>query len=178
MSATDRSEQTRIRLLDAARSVVAREGWAGASSRAVAAQAGVNLALITYHFGSKADLLLAAFRSAVARLGAAAVPGRPGQHPLVAAILAGERIATDEDARVLLAACVEATRDTAVAEVVTEGLTAMRAMVLAQLGGGRRNAGLATLLAATMDGLLLHRAIDPTTDLRGAARALARLLDA
>lgn len=172
----DRSEPTRERLLAAAHAVLARDGWAGASSRAIADEAGVNLALINYHFGSKSALLLGALDAAIARLEAVAPRPRAGKHPVVEAMRAGQNVAEDASARVLLAACVEATRDAELAVVVRGKLAALRAMVLAMMGGRRRDAGLATLLAATLDGLLLHRAIDPKTDVEGAARALARLL--
>lgn len=172
----DRSEPTRERLLAAAHAVLARDGWPGASSRAIADEAGVNLALINYHFGSKSALLLAALDNAIAGLEAGAPPPRAGKPPLVEAVRAAQNIADDASARVLLAACVEATRDAELAVVVRGKLAALRAMVLEMVGGRRRDAGLATLLAATLDGLLLHRAIDPETDVEGAARALARLL--
>lgn len=48
---------TRARLLDAARTTVRDHGLAGASSRQITTAAGANLAAITYHFGSKDDLI-------------------------------------------------------------------------------------------------------------------------
>lgn len=47
---------TRTALLDAARDLFARDGYDGASIRAITARAGVNLGAITYHFGSKERL--------------------------------------------------------------------------------------------------------------------------
>lgn len=176
MTDTEKSDDTKQRLLEAAQRVVADRGWAAATSRAIAGTADVNLALINYHFGSKSALLLAAFEAAVDRLGAAAPPADTGRHPLVDVVRSAERIATDVSSRVLLAGCVEATRDPEVRAVVTEKLRVLRAMVLGMLGGRARERGLATLLAAALDGLLLHRAIDPETDLRAAARALSELL--
>ncbi|MDZ4861597.1 MAG: TetR family transcriptional regulator [Candidatus Hydrogenedentes bacterium] len=44
-------------LLNAARALVARRGFDGASTRAIAEHAGANIALIPYHFGSKEGLL-------------------------------------------------------------------------------------------------------------------------
>lgn len=169
-------DSTRQRLLTAAQAVIARVGWAGASSRTIAAEAGVNLALINYHFGSKAELLHAALDAAVLRLESEAPPPSSRRHPLEDAVSSAEHIAEHMEARVLLAACVEATRDPALARIVTEKLAALRAMVLAMIGGRRSDTGLATLVAAALDGLLLHRAIDPGTDVQGAARALGKLL--
>ncbi|WP_433273593.1 TetR family transcriptional regulator [Actinosynnema sp. CS-041913] len=51
---------TRQRLIDGAIETIRRHGIAGASARAVAAAAGVNQALVFYHFGSVHDLLEAA----------------------------------------------------------------------------------------------------------------------
>jgi AcrR family transcriptional regulator len=49
--------ETRTRLLRAARRCIASKGLAGTTSRDITATAGVNLAAITYHFGSKEDLV-------------------------------------------------------------------------------------------------------------------------
>ena len=43
---------TRDRILDAAETLLARDGWANVSVRAVAAKASINLSAISYHFGS------------------------------------------------------------------------------------------------------------------------------
>ena len=55
-----RSEQTRRKLVEAVRAVLVEEGFAGASTRAIAAHAGVNQALVFYHFDGVEPLLLAA----------------------------------------------------------------------------------------------------------------------
>ncbi|MFD0891067.1 TetR family transcriptional regulator, partial [Streptosporangium algeriense] len=52
--------ETRERLIEAAAETVRTEGYAGASARAIAKAAGVNSALIFYHFGGVDPLLLAA----------------------------------------------------------------------------------------------------------------------
>lgn len=49
------------RILAAALRVLARDGFGGLSARAIAAEAGTNLALLNYYFGSKEQLLLALF---------------------------------------------------------------------------------------------------------------------
>ncbi len=62
---------TRARLLDAAATAMARHGYRGASLEAVAERAGLSKGALTYHFASKAQLLLA--------LAAAAIEKRRGQ---------------------------------------------------------------------------------------------------
>lgn len=59
--ANARSVQTREALLAAALEVFGRDGFHAASTRAIAEAAGVNQALIAYHFGSKEGLYLAVF---------------------------------------------------------------------------------------------------------------------
>ena len=63
--------ETRKTLLDAAIAVIARDGLEGFSHRAVAGQAGASLALTTYYFASKQDLIEQAFERFVER-------GEPG----------------------------------------------------------------------------------------------------
>ena len=58
------AEDTRRRLIDGAIETVRRNGIAGTSARTVAAAAGVNQALVFYHFGSVADLLSEACHAA------------------------------------------------------------------------------------------------------------------
>jgi AcrR family transcriptional regulator len=55
-----RAVETRRLLVQAAIATLKEDGYAGASARAIAARAGSNQGLIFYHFGSVANLLLAA----------------------------------------------------------------------------------------------------------------------
>jgi AcrR family transcriptional regulator len=55
LAATD----TKERILDAAEQLFSAHGFAGTSLRAVTKEAGVNLAAVHYHFGTKEDLLRA-----------------------------------------------------------------------------------------------------------------------
>ncbi|HEY6692923.1 MAG TPA: helix-turn-helix domain-containing protein, partial [Solirubrobacteraceae bacterium] len=51
---------TRVAILGAARKLFAERGYAGASMRAIAAEAGVDASLVVHFFGSKAGLLVEA----------------------------------------------------------------------------------------------------------------------
>src|SRR3954470_18461592 len=53
-------EETRERLIEAAAETLRTEGYAGTSARVIAKAAGVNSALVFYHFGGVDPLLLAA----------------------------------------------------------------------------------------------------------------------
>lgn len=54
--------ETRSRILDAAEELFMQHGFEGTSTRRLTARAGVNLAAVNYHFGSKGALIEAVFR--------------------------------------------------------------------------------------------------------------------
>lgn len=60
--ASPRGEETRTLILDTAEGMFATHGYSGVTMRALTAAAGVNLAAVNYHFGSKDALLLEVFR--------------------------------------------------------------------------------------------------------------------
>jgi AcrR family transcriptional regulator len=89
---------TKDKLMDAAEKLFARRGFYGSSLREITKAAGVDLALVNYHFGSKKRLLIAVIerrgavlnderlrRLADARLSAA--PGAPSTEAVVGAFL-------------------------------------------------------------------------------------------
>ncbi|MFI6793500.1 TetR/AcrR family transcriptional regulator [Nonomuraea sp. NPDC050383] len=79
--------ETRERLIEAAAETLRTEGYAGTSARTIAKAAGVNSALVFYHFGGVDPLLLAALdRSSQQRMAAyeAAVAGVRTLEELVA----------------------------------------------------------------------------------------------
>jgi AcrR family transcriptional regulator len=81
MAVQARSEQTRRRILDAARLLMVERGPGAVSHRSVSERAGVSLGAITYHFGTKADLLDHVHRehlSAVRERARSAMRGSPG----------------------------------------------------------------------------------------------------
>ncbi len=65
-----RGKLRRVELLTAALAVIERDGVAGVSHRAVAAEAGVSVASTTYHFATLDDLLVAALTWAAEDLAA------------------------------------------------------------------------------------------------------------
>jgi AcrR family transcriptional regulator len=92
------SHPTRTRLLDAAEALFARHGLDGTSLRAITTRAGVNLAAVNYHFGTKAGLVAAVFqrraeplnRDRLARLAAArqaSAPAPPAVETVLDALL-------------------------------------------------------------------------------------------
>src|SRR5436190_23540529 len=59
---------TAARIFLAAERLFAERGFDGVSVRAIVAEAEVNLAAVSYHFGSKSELLLAVFRARTKQL--------------------------------------------------------------------------------------------------------------
>jgi AcrR family transcriptional regulator len=57
---TTSSQHTRERLIKATRALLAREGFAGTTARAIGQEAGCNQALVFYHFGTLNELHLTA----------------------------------------------------------------------------------------------------------------------
>jgi AcrR family transcriptional regulator len=91
----DRSAETRRLLVEAAIETLKEVGYAGASARAIAERAGSNQGLVFYHFGSVANLLLAALDAVSAdRLekyhAAVEKVGSPGELVDVAAAIFGQ----------------------------------------------------------------------------------------
>jgi AcrR family transcriptional regulator len=128
------ADQTRDRLLRAAADVFGERGYDGTRVADIAAAAGVSNGALYAHFGSKADLLLAALRAHGRRVLAdllAADPGRPVTELL---LQAGRSLPQRCDARGYLVteALLAARRDNDVAGPMRD-YTAERADWLARL---------------------------------------------
>jgi AcrR family transcriptional regulator len=175
----ERSEATKRKLLTAARDLLVEHGWGALSNRAIADRAGVNLALISYHFGGQRPLLAAMLDAAVADITATYTPPGP-QNDLgefiSRAVEVVPQLASDPSMRVLAVAMLEATHDEEIAASVKRNLKALRAqiaeVVVATGGAPEHSSGLVTVLAALLDGILLHFLLDPETDIAGSAAAL------
>jgi AcrR family transcriptional regulator len=179
--------KTKQRLLEAAAELIAEVGWGAVSSRMVADRAGLNNALVHYHFDSMEDLLRQAAEGVVTEAFAAPTRAVWRDHIPLGMRRAVQWLAqVDVDATevgVLAESLVQARRDPAVREHAAAELAALRAELtraietqgghLADLGAR----GAAALLLAALDGLLLHRMVDRDLDLRPAARTVRALLE-
>lgn len=174
-------------LLVAAADLIAEVGWGRVSSRMVAEKAGVNNALVHYHFASMEDLL----RRAAARVMAQSFAEPTREVWRDGDIVAGMREALrwldrlDVDAvetMVLIEGLVQTRRDSDLQGQAAEGLGALRSELTRSIEEGNHplsgagSDGVATVLLALLDGLLLHRIIDPTLKLEPARRSLEALL--
>ena len=86
MAKTAKSADTEARILEAARSVFIRRGTAGARMQEIAAEAGVNQALLHYYFRSKEQLGAAVFSQMASRLFPALLQVLASEAPLEAKV--------------------------------------------------------------------------------------------
>lgn len=176
---------TRERLLAAGRRLFLTEGYDRTTLRAVAAEAGVDPAMVNYWFGGKEGLLRAVLEVAI-------TPGQVvdavrAREPedlatalLTAAVGLWDRPEVAETFRAMILA---ATPGGAAERVVREYLGHALAPRLEELIGGRDAAARTAAVAACMAGLLMTRyvlRIDPIASMTGpeAVRALAPSLRA
>lgn len=173
----ERPDPTRRRLLDATLDVLRSHGVARATSRQIAAAAGVNLQAITYHFGSKDELVAQALVHAVrtwiqpARAALAGVGADPLGR-LFATVLALQQAL--EQAREHVPAYIEALAAAARGEAVRDQIVGLLAELRDALAtsirelrdGGHIAAwvepeAMASLIVAAGDGFVLHSTLDP-----------------
>ncbi len=178
------SEATRAKLLEGALRTLVEHGIAGTSARTIAATAGVNQALVFYHFGSVDELL-----SAACRYGAQQRVDR--YRPRLAEITSfaellsfGREMHEEERAGGHLAVLGQllagAQSHPALAPATAAGLdlwiteiesVLTRVLSATPLGEFTDAPGLARAIAASFVGIELYEGVDPT----GAAAALAAL---
>lgn len=183
---------TRNALLVAARSCIRQEGLAGATSRAITAEAGVNLGAITYHFDSKdrliADALLDGLRMWLTpTLEVLTGPGDPVARTLSAVqTLTATFEELRSDAPMYLEALVQSRRMPLVRAGLLDLWSELRRLLADQMIVMQRNGQLvawvdpeamAALLIAVANGLVLQVTIDPGgTRLEAMAAQFANLL--
>jgi len=186
----DEASRTRQRILRATVALMAEIGIDRVRTRSIAERAGVNPALVHYHFGSVSALVLAAAADALRReLGPSidALWTGATMKASLRAVLAwierhGERTA---GSTILAEAMVKATRDASFRRWTTRASqrfrSAIRERLEAALEAGELDPNLdltaaAVLLAAALDGLLFHRLVDPTLDVMQTAAPLEAML--
>jgi AcrR family transcriptional regulator len=174
-------------LLQAAAELIAEVGWGRVSSRMVAERAGVNNALVHYHFASMEDLLRRAATRVMEQSFAAPTREVWRGGDVVAGMRRAlrwlDRLDVDAvDTMVLIEGLVQTRRDADLQRHAAETLGALRTELARSIADGDHHVaaagrdGVATVLLALLDGLLLHRIIDPTLKLGPAGRSLQVLL--
>jgi len=185
-----KSRQTRERLLHATVELMAEIGVDRVRTRSIAERAGVNPALVHYHFGSVSALVMEAAQDALLRtLGPALEAFQSGAtiRDSIRAILEWlDRHGEDAPGSTILAeAMVKATRNASFRKWATKASRRFRLVILERLQAAQESGELdpeldlpaaSVLLAAALDGLLFHRLVDPTLDVMRVAGPLEAMV--
>ncbi|EME67204.1 transcriptional regulator [Rhodococcus ruber BKS 20-38] len=186
VTSAEQGRQTRAQLMEAALGLIAERGWGAVTTRSVAERAGLRPGLVHYHFTSVTDLLvdasLEAARREVGRIveAATAESGLGGLGRMLDAATSYD--STDPTTTTFTEMLLAATRHERLRDGLAELLRESRAVMAQWLR--REKAAVvnpeasAALLMAALDGLVLHRLIDPQVrdlDVRRALRRLAGL---
>ncbi|MFB6726038.1 TetR/AcrR family transcriptional regulator [Kribbella sp. NPDC056345] len=176
-----RGEEARRRLLTAAAELIAERGWSAVSTRILADRAGVSPSVVHYHFPSVQAVLIEAAITAMqgvldatSEVFAAATSPADGVDALLASI--DEYSGTDPLSVMFTEACLAATRDDELRARIAALVTGFRARIADWLALHQvpDPAATAAVLAAAIDGLLLHRGLGPVD--AGTAAVLRRLV--
>ncbi|GAA2506974.1 TetR/AcrR family transcriptional regulator [Streptomyces gobitricini] len=184
MNAEARSQETKVKLLEGALRTLAEQGIAKTSARAVAAAAGVNQALVFYHFGSVDELLAAACRHGAEQRVARYRDRLAGVGSLAELLVLGRELHAEEreagNVAFLGQLLAGAQTQPRLAPATAAGLdlwideiekVLARVLAATPLAGFTDSAGLARAVAASFVGLELYEGVDAD----GARRALAAL---
>lgn len=175
-----RGQATRQRLLDAAVALVPELGWGGVTTRLVAERAGVAPGVVHYHFASVTDLLIAAgtgFSAGMLDLLAKELTARPGIGEGLDWLLGelSRYSGVDPASLLVVEMFLASTRLPELRERLGEQIAGFRSCVaswLAERGYQGDAAAAAAMLAAAVDGIMMHRALDPDLDLGALAGPL------
>ncbi|WP_433726581.1 TetR/AcrR family transcriptional regulator [Nocardia sp. CA-129566] len=169
VTAAEQGRETRARLMTAAIELVAEHGWGAVSTRMVAERAGVRPGVVHYHFHSVTDLLIDASVSAARReyesvmAGVLALPGPEAMRGMLTAITsytAADPV-TVAMTEMMLAATRHERLRIELGRLLAEARAAMANWFRAN-GAVTDPEATAAVVAALLDGLILHRLIDPS----------------
>jgi AcrR family transcriptional regulator len=182
-TAADRGREVRLQLLSAAAELIAEVGWNGVSTRVLAERANVTPGLIHYHFPSLQALLRDAAVGMISDLLSAAessVEDAPTVDAGMEMLLGSLDAHTGSGPAPLLfaEAYLAATRDETLRVELIALLEEFRQKLARWLGGYGAKAPHATasVLVAAIDGVMLHRGLDPELTSSAVAPALCRLV--
>lgn len=178
-------------ILEAALLEMAEKGWSGLRTRDVAERAGVNKALVHYHFGSMANLrheTVASLMTGLVNEAATELIDAPNLADGIRAF--GDSLGRfgpdDPSGTVLMEIMLHVPREKRLEEMVMRALDfyeeALSQRIEADLESGLLDpntdaAALARGLTALLDGLMLHAYMRPDLDFGSATEALAALVE-
>lgn len=177
-----RGELRREQLVDAGLGLLTEGGWPAVTTRSTAERAGANLGLIHYHLGGLPQL-----KAAIAERACELVFGSVTAELLntggvdEALALLRQMLSEPSDsgvARLTVELVAGAQREPALGDVLRASLAQARTQLSGWLSEHLPGAppGTPTLLIAMLDGLLIHRILDPRLDAESAVEAFATLL--
>ncbi|MGH3882143.1 MAG: TetR/AcrR family transcriptional regulator [Pseudonocardiaceae bacterium] len=182
-TAADRGREVRLQLLSAAAELIAELGWNAVSTRIVAERAGVTPGLVHYHFPSLQALLRDAALGMISDLLSAAEHIFEDVRTLDAGVdmlLGSLDVYTGSDPTSLLftETYLAATRDEILRIELLGLVDEFRRRLARWLGehGAKTPYDTASVLAAAIDGVMLHRALDPELTSSAVAPVLRRLV--
>ncbi|WP_207921429.1 TetR/AcrR family transcriptional regulator [Micromonospora sp. KC721] len=183
MTAAQRGQEVRQRLLRAATELIVERGWTAVTTRVLAQRAGVAPGLVHYHFTSVQALLVeavvAAARSVTARTGPLLADAPSADEALTALLgMFGTTSGTDPTSVLFVEAYLAATRDERLRQALGEMIEQFRRQLADHLAAHAVPDPHATaaVLAAAIDGVLLHRALAAGPSGDALAAVLRRLL--
>ncbi len=182
--AAERGREVRLRLLSAAVELIPERGWSAVSTRVLAERAGVTPSVVHYHFPSIQAVLHEAVVSAMGSVLGEFEPmlqaGRDAGD-LVDALAGTVERYTGADPMSLLfvEAYLAATRDDLLRERIAEVVEGFHRRLTGFLSryGVPAPGETAVVLAAAVDGLLLHRALSPRAASAPVAAVLRRVVE-
>ncbi|WP_214401760.1 TetR/AcrR family transcriptional regulator [Pseudonocardia lacus] len=184
-TAAEKGEQVRRRLRRAAVELIAETGWRAVTTRGVAERAGVGAGLVHYHFPSVEALLreaaLGLMREVAERAAEPmerAADADEGLRLLLGALDA--HTGTDPVSLVFLETYLAAARDADLGARVGAVIAEFRGRTARWLRrcGTAEPERTAAVLAGAVDGLLLHRALDPALTAAAVGPVLHRVVGA
>ncbi|MEL6348312.1 MAG: TetR/AcrR family transcriptional regulator [Myxococcota bacterium] len=177
------TEARRAQIVDGMLTVMAEDGYAGASIQAIARAAGLSSGLIHYHFDSKLDILLALLASIAARLQTRYQHRRPDDGDPWASVCAwiDAHLALDDDADPRAVACWvqiggEALREPQVRDAYQQALQADYEPLLASVRAlGGDDASAAAVMSAVQGAFQLSTAAPPIIPPGSAAATVRKM---
>ncbi|WP_280445303.1 TetR/AcrR family transcriptional regulator [Nocardia brasiliensis] len=167
VTAAEQGQETRAKLMTAAVELIAEHGWGAVTTRMVAERAAVRPGLVHYHFRSLTDLLidaslqLARTQYDTVMAGVLAMPGIAAMTQMLSVI--GSYTVADQSTVAMSEMMLAATRLPRLRAGIGALLAEARAATTASFAreGTADPEATAAIVLALVDGLILHRMIDP-----------------
>lgn len=180
-TSADRGREVRRRLLTAAAELIGERGWGAVSTRMIAERAQVTPGAVHYHFPSVPALLREAALGALRDMLAGFLPlqaesAQEGLRLIVTALDAYS--GTDPMSLLITETYLAATRDAELRAELAEVVAGVRDRFADWLAsrGQPDPAETASVLVAALDGIMLHRLLNPDLTAAAANKVLSRVL--